>query len=72
MNYYDSPSSLHRFALRRRYFNPADRGDLKELKYFKLHNKWKNGCPFYLIWPHADIVSMCNSMFTEYMLKKIK
>jgi hypothetical protein len=72
MNYYDSITTLHRFAQRRRYFDPSKREDLNELRFFKKHNKWKSGCPFYLEWPHADIGTMCDSMYSSYMLKKLQ
>ncbi len=72
MNYYDSITILHRFAQRRRYFDPSKREDLKEVKFFKANYKWKDGCPFYLEWPHADVVTMCNTKYSDYMLKQLK
>jgi hypothetical protein len=72
MNYYDSVTILHRSINTRRYFDPSKRDDLTVLKFFKKHNKWKDGCPFYLEWPHADIISMCNAKYSDYMLKQLK
>lgn len=63
---------LNDFSNRRRKFNPAKREDLIELSYFKKNNKWKNGCPFVLEWPHTEIVSMCHTKYADYMLDKVK
>ena len=68
----DSWSILNDFALRRRKFNPESRIDLKELSYFKKNNKWQNGCPFYVEWPFQDVVHMCQSKYTDFMLSKLK
>jgi uncharacterized protein (DUF1684 family) len=72
MNYTDSITILHRFAQRRRYFDPSKREDLSALKYFKTHHKWEVACPFYLEWPHADILTMCDAKYSEYMLRQVK
>lgn len=55
---------------RRRNFDPSKKADLVELAYFKKNLKWKNGCPFYLEWPYADIVGMCMTKYTDKMLKQ--
>lgn len=68
----DRITSLHRFAQRRRYFDPSSRDDLMELKYFKKNNKWKAGCPFYLESPYNDTITMCESKYSEYMIMKLK
>ena len=56
----------------KREFNPADKKDLLEFKFFKKNGKWKTGCPFYLEDPFIEIPSMCESKFTTYMLEKMK
>jgi hypothetical protein len=56
----------------RREFNPADKKDLAELKYFKVNGKWKQGCPFYLEDPYIEVPAMCDHKFTNYMLLKVK
>lgn len=43
-----------------------------ELKYFKKNGKWEKGCPFYLHDPFIEVPGMCDSMYTTYMLEKIK
>lgn len=53
---------------KRRRFNPSNKNDLRALAFFRKNSKWENGCPFYLEWPHADIVSMCLSKYTDKML----
>jgi hypothetical protein len=55
-----------------RKFNPADKKDLLELKFFKENKKWKNKCPFVLTFPYLEIPNMCDSMYTEHMLSKMK
>jgi len=64
--------TFHRHFAPKREFDPSNLQDLRELKYFKQHNKWKEGCPFYLEDPFVDIPSMCESKYTAYMLKKMK
>lgn len=56
----------------RRDFDPANKKDLAELKYFKDTGKWKNGCPFYIEDPFIEVPAMCDSKFTNYMLAKMK
>ena len=54
-----------------RVFNPADKKDLLELKFFKANNKWKTACPFKLVFPYLGVPNMCESMYTEYMMEKL-
>ena len=56
----------------RREFDPANKQDLLELKFFKRNGKWKNGCPFYLEDPFIEVPAMCESKFTNHMLDKMK
>jgi hypothetical protein len=56
----------------RKEFDPANKKDLLELKFFKKNGKWKNGCPFYLEDPFIEVPAMCESKFTNHMLDKIK
>ena len=66
-------STLNQYtATRRHKFDPSSKQDLIELAYFKNNGKWKEGCPFYLEWPYQDIVSMCQSKYTEYMCSLIE
>jgi len=65
-------STFRRSFNPRREFNPADKKDLLELKFFKKHGKWKNGCPFFLEDPYVEIPAMCENKFTNYMLEKMK
>lgn len=67
----DTWGVLNQALKQRRRFDPAERNDLKELSYFIKYNRWKNGCPFYIEWPHRDVVSMCQSKYTQYMLDKL-
>jgi len=71
-SYCDRITILHKFAQRRRFFDPASREDLLEVKFFKNNTKWKTICPFYLEWPFPDIITMCDSKYSDYMLSKLK
>lgn len=65
-------STIARSIHQRREFNPAKKEDLTELKYFKRNGKWKNGCPFYLQDPFIEVPAMCDSIYTNFMLEKLK
>jgi len=62
---------LSEFMFNRRKFDPTKKEDLKELSYFYKNNTWRNSCPFLLEWPHKDIISMCQTKYTEYMVKRL-
>ena len=64
-------NTFRRSLVQRRDFNPAKAEDLKELKYFKDHGKWRDACPFYLEDPFIEVPAMCESKFTNYMLDKV-
>ena len=61
----------HSFSVHRE-FNPANKKDLQELKFFKEKGKWENGCPFYLEDPYIEIPAMCDNKYTNYMLSRMK
>lgn len=52
----------------RRLFNPANKQDVEELKFFIQNNRWKNICPFYLEDPWNNIPVMCTMKFTKHAL----
>ena len=56
----------------RRLFDPDNKQDLRELKYFLEHRSWKNGCPFYVEYPWEDIPAMCKDKYASHMLAKLK
>jgi hypothetical protein len=60
------------FIMRRRYFDPSKKQDLRDFKYFKENGKWLNGCPFILEEPYLEIPAMCEAKFSSYMLSKVK
>ena len=64
-------TKLNDYTNNRRKFNPANAEDLKALGFFKKHGHWENSCPFHLEWPFQDIVTMCQSKYTDYMLSKL-
>lgn len=53
----------------RKTFDPADKKDIEEYRYFLTYNKWKNGCPFYLDWPYLTIPDMIKDRVTKFTLK---
>lgn len=68
----DTLTKLSEFAVnQRRKFNPKNTADLQELSYFRKNYKWRNGCPFFLEWPFHDVIVMCQSRYTDFMLAKI-
>lgn len=42
----------------KREFNPQDRADLQEYRYFLDNSAWKNGCPFIIEWPFLNVIDM--------------
>lgn len=56
----------------RREFNPSNKNDLKELKYFVANKQWRDGCPFYAEYPWEDIPAMCLEKYASYSLSKLK
>jgi len=56
----------------RKLFDPSDKDDQLELKFFLENNKWKNGCPFYEEYPWENIPAMCKDKYIMYMLAKMK
>jgi hypothetical protein len=68
---FDNWTKLSDIVEARRKFDPSNNADLKELAYFKKNKTWKNTCPFYVEWPFQDVVTMCQTRYTDYMLKKL-
>ena len=64
-------STFRRSFNPRREFDPSNKKDLEEFKFFKKNGKWKNGCPFFLEDPFVEIPAMCESKFTNHMLDKM-
>ena len=68
----DILTKLGEFAIKqRRRFDPSNAEDLKAFAYFRKNSKWLNGCPFYLEWPYHDVIVMCQSKYTDYMLIRL-
>ncbi len=65
-------STIARATQQRRIFDPTSKEDLIELKFFKQNGKWQNGCPFYLEDPFIEVPAMCDRVYTNYMLEKLK
>lgn len=58
----------------RRVFDPKNRDDLLEYKYFITKGHWKGGsCPFQLQWPYLTIPNMLHEMIAKhYVTKELK
>lgn len=67
----DNWTILSDYSLKRRKFDPSKVEDLKALRHYMKTNTWKDGCPFYLEWPFQDIITMCQTKYTRYMLNKL-
>lgn len=59
---------LLKVTRQRREFNPANKADVAEFKFFMENNTWKNGCPFFLEKPYLDIPSMCKDRYISHMM----
>jgi hypothetical protein len=55
----------------RRLFDPTNKTDLIEYRYFLEENSWKTGCPFILEWPYLNVVEMIQSKLVGQYLNKI-
>ena len=53
-------------------FEPSSKDDMKIARQFFHDSKWKDGCPFFLVWPYLDIPSMLKDRITNYALKGLK
>ncbi len=60
---------IERHRHNRRVFNPANKKDIAEYRYFVKNGKWQNGCPFYLDWPYLTVPDMIKDRITKHMLK---
>lgn len=50
--------------LDKRVFNPSNKKDLSELKFFIKNGKWKTSCPFEVEYPYLNVVDMILRKFT--------
>ena len=55
----------------RRLFDPNNKEDLSEFKYFLEHDKWRGACPFYLEDAWDNVPAMCKDKYTRLMLKSL-
>lgn len=57
MSSFESSIIMEKLTARRK-FNPKNKEDIAEFKYYYENNKWKSNCPFILEWPYLNIPSM--------------
>ena len=55
----------------KRYFNPVNKDDLEEFRYFMTKGHWREGCPFILEWPHTNVVNMMQDQVTRHYIGSI-
>lgn len=56
-------------SLSRRHFDPSNKKDINEFRFFMTNNTWLNKqCPFYLEWPYLTIPDMIKDKFAKYTL----
>lgn len=72
MNAWESNSKLRKGVKEREVFDPNNLHHLEELRYFKVFNKWRNGCPFELEWPYLDIPTLIGEKFIINVLSGMK
>ena len=51
--------------LDKRKFNPSNKKDLVELKFFIKNGKWKTTCPFEVEYPYLNVVDMILHKFAS-------
>ena len=58
----------------KRIFDPRNREDLLEYKYFITKGHWKSGsCPFQLQWPYLTVPNMLHETIARhYVTKELK
>jgi hypothetical protein len=62
-------SRIEQKGFNRRFFNPSDKKDIRDFRYFMANGKWAGyQCPFFLIWPYLTIPDMIKDQFTKYTL----
>ena len=62
-------SRIEQTARSRKFFDPSNKKDIIEFRFFMTHGKWPaHQCPFYLEWPYLTIPDMIKDRFTKYTL----
>jgi hypothetical protein len=55
----------------KREFNPTNKTDLQEYRYFLDNSTWKNGCPCIVEWPFLNVVDMIKHKIVYQHIDKI-
>lgn len=55
----------------RRFFDANNKQDLLEYQYFEDNDRWRNGCPFEIEWPHLNARDMIRAKIVEAHLESI-
>ena len=52
----------------KRFFDPSNKSDVKEYKFFLDNDKWKNNCPFILEWPYLTVTDMIRTQLIDHYI----
>lgn len=55
----------------KRKFDVNNPNDLKVYQNFIKTNSWKNGCPFFLEWPHVNVPDMIKDKIVKEHLSSL-
>jgi hypothetical protein len=63
-------NKLHQEIQQNRHaFDPNNKDDLDEFRFFIQNGKWRNICPFFLEWPYLTIPDMVKDKIAQNVLK---
>ena len=55
----------------KRLFDPSNKKDILEYKYFLENNRWPERCPFILEWPYLTVTDMIRTQLIEHYIEKM-
>ena len=56
---------LSHLTWNRRFFDPTNKEDIGEYKFFLQNSRWKNNCPFEIEWPHLNVNDMIRTKLVD-------
>jgi hypothetical protein len=64
----EQKNKLSEMVYSHRKFDPKNKKDIEEYSYFVVNNRWKDGCPFHLEWPHLSVPDMIKDKIIRSVL----
>lgn len=55
----------------KRFFDPSNKEDVQEYKYFLENDRWRINCPFILEWPHLTMTDMIRTQLIDHYIDKM-